>query len=340
MNLNAGIVILGLIVIMPSVAMTQGDFGVMSGTVFGPGGETVPDMPIQATHAVTGEYERTRSAADGQFRLSNLAAGSYTITISAPCCVYQSYKSDEIIVAVGDTKTFEIRLVEGASFNTVGDDPGVIAAAVRARQEIPDLPIPRMTNGKPDFSGLWLIGEEAFPQAPNAYPWAQELFAERIANDLLEHPHTRCLPGDAPTPHAVPPFMGKFVQKAELLVILFEDTPGFRQIFLDGRKHPDDPNPSWVGHSIGHWDGDVLVVDTVGFNDRGWMGIYPRTEELHLVERYTRTDYGHIDLEVTIEDPKVFEEPWIRNFPLDLAPQEELMEYVCENNKWAQPYGN
>ncbi len=109
MNLYARIVILGLIVFMPSMASTQGDSGVMSGTVFGPNGETVPDMPIQATHAGSGEYERTQSAANGQFMLANLAAGSYTVTISTPwCCEYQPYESEEIVVVAGETMSIEI----------------------------------------------------------------------------------------------------------------------------------------------------------------------------------------------------------------------------------------
>jgi hypothetical protein len=103
---------------------------------------------------------------------------------------------------------------------------------------------------------------------------------------------------------------------------------------MDGREHPEYPNPSWMGHSIGYWEGDTLVVDTIGFNDRGWMWVYPRSEELHIVERFTRTSLGRMDVEITIEDPKVFKVPWVTNSPAYLAPQEDVLEYVCENNKW------
>jgi len=116
-----------------------------------------------------------------------------------------------------------------------------------------------------------------------------------------------------------------------------EDYPGFRQIFLDGRPHPEFPNPSWMGHSVGHWEGDMLVVDTVGFNDRGWMSVYPRSEDLHIVERYTRNEYGVMSLEMTVEDANVFEASWDSQLPLHLAPHIELIEYVCENNKWGAP---
>ena len=337
MNLYARIVILGLIVFMPSMALTQDVSGVMSGTVFGPNGETVPDMPIQATRAGSGDYERTRSAANGQFMLASLAAGSYTVTISTPyCCAYQPYESEEIVVVASETTSIEIHLEEGVYFSTLADDASVLVAIIRKRQEIPDLPVPRMPNGNPNLSGMWIIGEDPYPQGADAHPWAEELFAERIANDLADLPHRRCLPGGPPIPTLVPPMLAKFVQTADLLVILFEDVPGFRQIFLDGRQHPDDPNPSWLGHSIGHWDGEVLVIDTVGYNARGWVGVYPRTEELHVIERYKRTEYGRLELEVTAEDPTVFKAPWIQNLPLELAPQEELIEYVCENDKWGQ----
>jgi hypothetical protein len=92
-----------------------------------------------------------------------------------------------------------------------------------------------------------------------------------------------------------------------------------------------------MGHAIGRWEKDTLVVDTIGFNTRGWLGTFPQTEMLRLEERYTRTDFGHMTVRVTIKDPSVFEEPWIKNMTWDFAPREELLEFVCENNKWAEP---
>jgi hypothetical protein len=199
---------------------------------------------------------------------------------------------------------------------------------------VPDLPVPRLA-GRPDLSGLWLVDIDPFPEQPEALPWAEEVARQRRANDGRDHPHTRCLPDAPPVPGGSPPFMGKYVQTPNLLVILFEDTPGFRQAFLDGRSHPAVPNPSWMGHSIGRWDGDTLVVDTIGFNAEGWNDLYPRTERMRLEERYTRPDYGHLDVQVTIDDPGVFTKPWVQHRRFDLAPQEELIEFVCENNKWA-----
>ncbi|MCZ6756977.1 MAG: carboxypeptidase-like regulatory domain-containing protein [Bacteroidetes bacterium] len=335
MNPGSRVAVVFLISFMPLTALGQNGSGVIRGSVYGPQGELVPYMPIQATEAESGEFGRTEASIEGTYEISSLAAGTYTLTIVTPCCAYLPYESEAVVIAAGETKKFEIHLAEGTSFNTVGDDPGVIGAAMRSRAVVPDLPTPRASDGKPDLSGLWLFDLDPFPEPIDALPWAEELFQERIANDLGDHPHVNCLPGEPPIAIGAAPFMAKFVQKTDLLIILFEDYPGFRQVFMDGREHPEDPNPSWMGHSIGHWDGDTLVIDTIGFNDRGWMAIYPRSEALHLVERYTRSDYGRMDLRMTVEDPAVFNKPWVANWPFRLAPQEELMEFVCENNKWA-----
>lgn len=337
MNVFSRVAVMSLLACMPVAAVSQDSSGSISGTVYGPGGITVRDVPIQATNTVTGDFARTRSLDDGRFTLANLRSGLYKLRIRMPCCAYQPYDSEDIEVMEGETRQFVVHL--DTLFNTVGDDPGIVAAAVRDRQEIPDLPVPRMAEGMPDLSGVWLVGEDPFPHDPAVQPWAAELFAERVANDFGDHPHTECLPGDPPIPSGGAPTIAKFVQKSELLVILLEDAPGYRQVFLDGRSHPDDPNPSWMGHSIGYWDGDVLIIDTIGFNGRGWMNGYPRTEDLHIVELYKRPEYGRIELEVTIVDPKVFNSPWTQRSSFDLAPQEEMIEYVCENNKWSQPYG-
>jgi len=322
------------------VASAQDASGVIHGTIIGPQGENVSYMWVRANDADSGESGRGESTVDGAYRISNLPAGSYTLEINTPCCAYLNFDSDAMDLAAGQTLDFEIRLKEGDSFNTVGDDPGVVAAAMRSEAVIPDESPPHMANGKPDFSGVWLVGADPYPEKIEAHPWAEELFQERVANYGIDHPHMRCLPGDAPITGGAAPFIAKFVHKPDLLIILMEDYPGFRQVFMDGREHPEDPNPSWMGHSIGHWDGDALVVDTVGFNDRGWMGLYPRTEEMHIVERYSRNEFGVMSLTYTIDDPAVYRKQWNSSISLHLAPQEELIEYVCENNKWAGASGN
>jgi hypothetical protein len=337
MNIKARAI--AAILFTPLVAFSQNETSVIQGTIYGPEGEVIPYIPIQATETESAIFKRAESTKSGKYTLTDLAAGSYTITIATPCCAYMSYESDAIEIAAGETREFEIHLEEGSSFNTVGDDPANIAAMIRSAAVIPDEPPPRAADGKPDLSGVWLIGDDPFPAEVDAYPWAQELFDERAANEAIDHPHLRCLPGNPPTGGGTAPFIAKFVQKPSLLIILLEDYPGFRQVFMDGREHPEDPNPSWMGHSIGRWEGDTLVVDTVGFNDRGWISLYPRTEELRMVERYTRLDFGRIDLKITYEDPAVYKSPLEENLLLHLAPQEELIEYVCENNKWADVSG-
>jgi len=129
--------------------------------------------------------------------------------------------------------------------------------------------------------------------------------------------------------------LAKFIQTRDLLVILVEGSvPGVRQVFLDGRKHPDDPSPTWLGHSIGRWERDTLVVDTIGFNDRGWLDNagHPQTEKLHIVERYRRVDLGHLDVDITIDDPGAYTKPWKVHRILELAPHEEIQEYICNEN--------
>jgi hypothetical protein len=198
--------------------------------------------------------------------------------------------------------------------------------------------VPRLAGGKPDLSGVWVEIDDPYPETPQVLPWAVALIKERDENNGKDAPHNRCLPGPPPAPGSTAPFITKFVQTPSLLVILFEDVPGFRQVFLDGRGHPSNWDPTWMGHSIARWEGDLLVVDTVGFNDRSWLGglgggPLPHTEMLHMTERYRRVDFSHMEAVITFEDPGAFVKPFHMNVKLDLAPQEELLEFVCENNK-------
>ena len=305
------------------------------GTITGPEDERIPFVWVRVTVAdEQSEVARTETTADGTYAFGNLTAGDYVVEVSPPGDAYIRQESETLTIVPGTETRFDAQLDEGGSFNTVGDDPGVIASAIRAVSRIPDEPAPRLASGKPDFSGVWMMALDPFPEIPDAQPWAQELFDERVANFGRDHPHNNCLPAGPPIAGAVPPFMTKLVHKEELLIILMEDYPGFRQIFVDGRDHPDYVDPSWMGHSVAHWEGDALVVDTIGYNDRGWVELWPRSEELRITERYRRPEYGKIDLEVTYEDAKVFRKPWKRLVTLYLALQEELIEYVCENNKW------
>jgi hypothetical protein len=191
-----------------------------------------------------------------------------------------------------------------------------------------------MPDGRPDLSGAWLGSDDPDPEELSLQPWARTLTMERVKNQGRDMPAGFCLPGDVVLRL---PFIYKLVQTPSLLIVLWDGgLPGFHQIFLDGRSHPRDPDPTWTGHSVGRWDRDTLVVDTIGFNDRSWLRMSPHTEMLHVVKRYRRPDLGHLEIEVTIDDPGTLTKPWKGRLLWELAPGEDVHEYICnENNKFA-----
>jgi hypothetical protein len=138
------------------------------------------------------------------------------------------------------------------------------------------------------------------------------------------------------TPDAPHPF--KIVQTPALLVLLYETSANstFRQVFLDGRPLPAGPQPSWLGYSVGHWDHDTLVVETTGFNGRSWTDTakgHPQTDAARVTERFRRRDFGHLEIEITIDDPKAYTKPWTAKVPVKLLPDADLIETYCENEK-------
>jgi hypothetical protein len=309
----------------------------LTGTVSEPNGAMVAEAPIQLKNKATGAVARTSSKSDGRYTLAGLAAGSYELSIVMPCCAYQQTTQD-VKLEPGKTAQLNIRLAETVNGTTLGDDPGRLAMAMRKRAKVPSRPVPRNAGGRPDLSGVWVATDDPYPETPVALPWAAAVIKERLDNHLKDAPHNHCLPGALPVPGSSAPFIVKFVQTPSLLVVLFEDVPNVRQIFLDGRSHPSNWDPTWLGHSLGKWEGDALVVDTIGFNDRSWIGglgdgFLPHSEMLHLTERYQRVSFGHMDVAVTFEDPGSLVKPFHMNVKFDLAPQEELLEYVCENNR-------
>jgi hypothetical protein len=203
---------------------------------------------------------------------------------------------------------------------------------------------PRAPNGKPDLSGLWSIHTEAYwydigndvkPGGVPLLPWAAALYKERGSNLGKDNPIARCMPAGVPTIDTIPtPF--KIIQSPSFVAVLYEYNMEYRQIFTDGRSFPKDPNPNWMGYSIGHWEGDTLVVETSGLKDGTWLDLFghPATDALHVTERYHRRDFGNMDLEVTLTDPKAYTEPWRFVLHPRLMPDAEILEFVCiENNK-------
>jgi hypothetical protein len=206
-------------------------------------------------------------------------------------------------------------------------------------------PLPRSPDGKPTLAGLWrpspgLAGNMMLGMAPGEtvpyQPWAKALFDERTANDSREDPTASCVVGGVPRSDFVP-YPLKILETPGLVVILYEAIHSYRQIFTDGRDLPVDPNPQWFGYSVGRWDGDVFVVRSAGFNDNVWLDNAgrPATSQLRVTERFTRRDFGRMDIEITIDDPRAYTRPWNVTQRLVFLPDTDLLEYMCnENNKY------
>ena len=204
-------------------------------------------------------------------------------------------------------------------------------------------PAPRLADGKPDMSGIWMpqggfifnIAVGMKPEDIPFQPWAKALYDSRQANESIDDPVGHCIPAGVPRADAVP-YPWKMLQMPGMIAMLYEAVHGWRQIFMDGREMPKDPNPTWMGYSIGHWDGDTLVVETTGFNDKGWLDNAgrPATEALKVTEKFHRKNIGTMELAITIDDAKAYTKPWVVNETFRLLPDTELLEYVCnENNK-------
>ena len=202
-------------------------------------------------------------------------------------------------------------------------------------------PAPRTADGKPDLSGIWRGGGPSYRfniaqdlKPGDVQPWAEALFKERVRDSRKESPLARCLPVSIPFHNAFN--LTRIVQTPGMLVILYESPNSpHRTVFMDGRPLPKDPNPTWLGYSVGRWDRDTLVIDSAGFNDRTWLDSagHPQTESLRITERLHRRDFGHMDFEMTIDDPKVFTKPFTIKMDRSLAPDTEILEDVCENER-------
>jgi hypothetical protein len=224
---------------------------------------------------------------------------------------------------------------------------------------------PRAADGKPDLSGLWQTDsappdllERIIPgatngageEAPSQYfinifsdfkpedvpfrPAAAQMFEQRSRRFTDLSPISHCLPEGIPLIETAPaPY--KIVQTPGVAFMLYERDTTYRQVYTDGRKLPDDPQPSWLGYSVGKWAGDSLVVDTIGFNDRGWLDARAHThsEALRLTERFHRRDFGHMELQLTIDDPQTYTRPFTVTLHQQLLPDTDLLESYCAENE-------
>jgi hypothetical protein len=200
-------------------------------------------------------------------------------------------------------------------------------------------PAPRTAGGTPDLSGLWRLNGVGHVfnilgnQPVEMLPWAREVYAKRSIGFARDSPDSNCLP-PGPTAGLFGMAPVKFIQTKNVLVILYEEAPP-RQVFLDGRPLPKDPNPTWMGYSVGRWEGDTLVVETAGYNDRTWLDLsgHPHTEALRVIERFRRVDTGRMRMEMTFEDPRTYTRPWTISVDVQLVPDSELIEFVCNENE-------
>jgi hypothetical protein len=215
----------------------------------------------------------------------------------------------------------------------------------RTRDGKPDLaaPAPRTSDGRPDLSGLWTkispkysrnIAADLSPDA--IQPWARALVEERRENLGRDYMNVQCVPlgpGYATAADSTGSEMMKIVQTRDLIVILNPDLT-YRQIFLDGRALEPSPNPTWMGYSVGRWDGDTLVVESFGFNARTWLDHdgHPHSEQLRVTERYRRRNFGGLDVEVTLSDPATYAKPWTVAVRAELAADTEMLEWVCNES--------
>jgi hypothetical protein len=314
---------------LTACALAQSNrFGTISGVVTDPDGSAVSNIPIQAKNSQTGTTQSMSTSASGAYTFAQLVPGTYQLLVPAVGFTFDKFEQKDLAVQAGQTLRADIKMPWGPNLGTPGDDPSLFLRNKYASQSGPT---PRTGDGKPDLSGVWNSNDDPNPEEPSMLPWAAALSKQWMENNLRDSPSGFCLPGG---PLITGPLLYRIVQTPTLFLTLWEDVAPVRQVFLDGRDHPKDLNPTWMGHSIGHWEGDMLVIDTVGMNDKSWLNIYPHTEQLHLIEHYRRTDFAHLQVDITIEDPGTFKKPWTIHSVWNLAPGEEIAEYICgENNR-------
>ena len=319
-----------LIITASAMAFAQPAPGTIRATVTDPQGGSFSVAFVQAKREPSGPTINLQRGADGIYTIQ-APAGTYEISANVPAM--RPFRRGGYVVASGQTLQVTVRLDDTVSLRTLGEDPTAIVATYFNRPEPPKGPTPRLTNGKADLTGVWLGGPPDLGDI-ELQPWAAALAKERTENNRKDWPPSYCQPASA-----VPFFTGgffKLVHHPSTLVFIVENATAFTQMLLDGRPHPRGAGPYWLGHQVGTWDGDTLVIDAIGFRDRGWLNFegQPHSDQLHVTERLRRPDLGHLEIEITLDDPKAFRKKWTGTLYATLSPDIELQEFVCsENNK-------
>ena len=322
---------------------SQANTASISGNLLDPNGSVITGLstPVFMTHTATGENFQADVSLEGQYEISGLAAGNYDLVFQSSCCMYMTFAQENVEIINGQSLQLNLNLGWHINLGTIGDDPGMLAEDMINQSTAVAGPTPRMPDGKPDLSGMWynLPDTRGFgANRPPLQAWAAEI-QEQLNALGQQNSASYCLPQSAVPTTLIFPY--KIIQKDDLIVNLAEFvTPAYRQIFLDGRDFPEIWNPSWYGHSVGRWEGDTLVIETIGFNEVT-PGFGVHTEALKITERYTRPQNDILLLEVIAEDAEAYTEPYVTNYEARLVEGQELLEYVCaegnDTSLYAQP---
>ena len=263
--------------VMSTVLVAQQATGAIAGSIFDPNGNVITGYIgalLVLKNQGTGAELRTEIKTDGSFALEKIPAGTYELNAPLAGAMYRAYTQRDVVIKAGETLQLKVPIPWSINLGTFGDDPNMLARDMaRSSDRLAGRPTPRKANGQPDLSGVWASVNE-MGRGPNPFPmqpWAAEM--QRQLTELrgpdAQNAGAYCLP-QAAIPYMASAFPFKFVESPTVIVQMSEFmTPGWRQIFMDGRPHPkpEDWNPAWHGHSIGRWEGDTLVIDTVGYND-------------------------------------------------------------------------
>ena len=324
--------------VLGAALVAQGATGTISGKLTEPNGDpaTAVELTVQAKNTATGTVYKGAVGSQGEYSITDLPPGSYDISIPTAFgafteAVYVAYDQKNLAVAAGQTVKLDVVMKVMGNLATLGDNPSAMLTGMLARTKASNAPPPRMADGKPDFTGLWLnVPQGPAPPLP-MQPWVRD--AQRARQEKGAIPNKAiCLPSGVLQIWQELPY--QIVQSPTIMTIVQEyDFPGWQQIFLDGRPHPANRKPTAMGHSIGKWDGDTLVIDTVSVSDRGPLAGAPHSDQLHIVQRFRRPDMSHLEIEITAEDPGALTGTWKRNVKAMLGrDDEQVFEYLCENN--------